>query len=686
MPKIPVYERAVEQQPGQPAMLRADASPEAFGAGLARGLSAVGEGMNELAKKQYELDVAKKVNDAESLYADAVRKIFYAPGGDVQPISGSDFTVSVPGGVANLHGDAAVNAAPAAAAAIKQARQEIYSTLDGDAATLFYHRTQRDETQHLDTIGRFASNGVVEARQIARDASNAAVADEMLRDPFNDAASADGLKKFVANARIEAIDKGATPQESEAYAVEATQRWHRTRAAAFADAGHYSAALSYLERPEVKASLGEEADALRNKWKDHADEETANGIVGGIVADATKRDATGAAVGFDAAKALGELEKALDKAGASPMVRAKAHYFLDATVREDDDRRKYEERADYDHLDELCRKRGLGAAMSDPAWGRASLIVRRQLVDLMTPRREGAEKPSYDVNDVAAVMKMMAEPDGKVVPRDLVPYYGRVPNEMWKTAEELINRANPKERGGSADQAYERVHSLARNWLIKANQYTPINPTPDDKARLAHLVEHTFQKSAVGVEDLTDDKLQKTFEEAYAIYAVANTFWGGREYKLGINLTDADRLRSRRVGEQEARDSGLMPVHGDSSQNIPYEQYAAIKAEAKREGKPISQLWPGSGAPTAPTAPTAQRAAAPPEQQLSPYADVFHGVPVTADDIRRDLPAVAEQIGRKWDAHGTGVPMRPEWLVNAYAMGLRNGAYAELPAIKRARK
>ena len=47
MPKIPVYERAVEQQPGQPAMLRADASPEAFGAGLARGLSAGGEGMNE---------------------------------------------------------------------------------------------------------------------------------------------------------------------------------------------------------------------------------------------------------------------------------------------------------------------------------------------------------------------------------------------------------------------------------------------------------------------------------------------------------------------------------------------------------------------------------------------------------------------------------------------------------------
>ena len=42
MPKIPVYERAVEPQPGQPAMLRADASPEAFGAGLARGLSAVG--------------------------------------------------------------------------------------------------------------------------------------------------------------------------------------------------------------------------------------------------------------------------------------------------------------------------------------------------------------------------------------------------------------------------------------------------------------------------------------------------------------------------------------------------------------------------------------------------------------------------------------------------------------------
>ena len=30
--------------------------------------------------------------------------------------------------------------------------------------------------------------------------------------------------------------------------------------------------------------------------------------------------------------------------------------------------------------------------------------------------------------------------------------------------------------------------------------------------------------------------------------------------------------------------------------------------------------------------------------------------------------------------------MRPEWLVNAYAMGLRNGAYAELPSIKRARK
>ena len=319
MPRIPVYERAVAPQPGQPAELRVASSPEDFGAGLAAGLNAVGAGMNELARKQYELDVAKKVNDAEALYAQGVNAVFYAPGGELRPIPASDFTVQVPGGVAMLHGDAAVNAAPAAADAIKRVRKQIYDSLDGDAASLFYHRTQRDEDQHLESIGRLATTGALEARKTAREASNAAAIDATLRNPFDDKVSDAGMAKYVANERIGVIDAGGTKEAGDVAAQEAVQKWMRTRANAMAEAGQFAAAIDYLKRPDVVAALGTEADALRYKWRDHGLEDVASGIVSKVVESVTRRDAAGKAVGFDSVKGWEQLEDAFDKAGATPV-------------------------------------------------------------------------------------------------------------------------------------------------------------------------------------------------------------------------------------------------------------------------------------------------------------------------------------------------------------------------------
>lgn len=692
MPRIPVYERAVAPQPGQPAELRVASSPEDFGAGLAAGLNAAGAGMNELARKQYELDVAKKVNDAEALYAQGVNAVFYAPGGELRPIPASDFTVQVPGGVAMLRGDAAVNAAPAAADAIKRVRKQIYDSLDGDAASLFYHRTQRDEDQHLTEVGRLATAGALEARKTARDAANAAAIDATLRNPFDDSVSNDGMAKYVANERIAVIDAGGTKEAGDVAAQEAVQKWMRTRANAMAEAGQFAAALDYLKRPDVVAALGTEADALRYKWHDHGVDDVASGIVSKVVESVTRRDAAGKAVGFDSVKGWEQLEDAFDKAGATPEVRAKGKALYGEALAADDARKLYQERADYEEVDGIIKTKGLAAARQTQAWGRLEFKTQHAFIELATPPKEPKEPKEYDPKDVAAVREMMLNPEGLSVPHDLAKFYGLVPNEMFHTAETIIREGNPKEQGGAYDKTFEKIGQFARRWLIGANLYSPTNPTPEDKDRLGHIIEAAVQDYKInGVMD--EEHAYKSFERAFSYWAVPNTVFSGKTYKRDMNLTESDRRSARRVSNEEAVQQGLFVVQADPNRNTPYNDYERMAASAKAQGKTIAEAYPEYAAttlgkplprPSAPAAAAPSTAAA--TTTVVPYADVFHGENVDAARIQRELPAVYAHITNKWRERAPNEPLRPDWVVQAYAAGVRNGAYANLPSLSRAAK
>src|SRR6185312_5207466 len=84
MGKVPEYQGYVQLRPANRENIDGHATPEAFGAGVGRGMQALGAGMGHAARAIAEvnqLDEVLKAKDADNNYANWLRERLYGDGG-----------------------------------------------------------------------------------------------------------------------------------------------------------------------------------------------------------------------------------------------------------------------------------------------------------------------------------------------------------------------------------------------------------------------------------------------------------------------------------------------------------------------------------------------------------------------------------------------------------------------------
>lgn len=137
MVKVPLYEQNIQQRPIFQQTLTPNATPEAFGADIGRGLQQLGQGVNQAATafaQVQQLEDTARAKEADNNYATWTRERMYGDGGFM-----------------NLSGRAAVDARTAFEQEAEAKRREFGATLTGGAAQSYSDASTARLNQTLQT-------------------------------------------------------------------------------------------------------------------------------------------------------------------------------------------------------------------------------------------------------------------------------------------------------------------------------------------------------------------------------------------------------------------------------------------------------------------------------------------------------------------------------------------------------